>query len=114
MLEFNVARSIVVVADPPRIHALINDLHHWQQWSPWEGADTGIRREFAGPLCGVGARYAWQGNKFAGRGTMEIIGSKPDSIVVSLRFRKPFRATNRDLHPDPGRRRNRGDVAHER
>ncbi len=25
---------------------------------------------------------------------MEIIGSKPDAIVVSLCFRKPFRATN--------------------
>ena len=94
MSEFSVARSTVVIADPPQIHALINDLHHWQQWSPWERLDAAIRRQYAGPHFGVGARYTWDGNKYAGRGTMEIIASKPDAIIVAMRFIRPFRAIN--------------------
>lgn len=94
MLEITVDRSIVVIADPPQIHALINDLHQWQTWSPWEGIDPDLRREYAGPEAGVGARYTWWGNKKAGSGDMEITSSVPDRVTVALRFVKPFKAVN--------------------
>lgn len=94
MSQFEVARSTVMVADPPEIHGLINDLRHWQDWSPWEGLDAELARDYTGPDAGVGSHYAWSGNKKAGSGNMEIIGSTPDAIDVRVSFLKPFRSTN--------------------
>ena len=62
------------------MHALINDFHEWTAWSPWEGLDPDLQRTYSGPDAGVGAHYAWQGNRKAGEGTMEITGSAPDRI----------------------------------
>ncbi|KQY63712.1 MULTISPECIES: SRPBCC family protein [unclassified Nocardioides] len=94
MSEFKVERSTVVVADPPRIHGLINDFRQWQGWSPWEGLDPDLDRTYSGPESGEGSHYAWSGNKRAGSGTMVITASEPDRIGVALRFLKPWKATN--------------------
>ena len=51
-----------------RVHALVNDFHEWQQWSPWEDLDPQMRRTYSGPDAGVGAAYAWEGNRKAGQG----------------------------------------------
>lgn len=94
MAEFEVARSTTIAADPARVHGLVNDLHAWQQWSPWEEIDPQLSRDYSGPGSGVGARYAWDGNKKAGKGSMEITGSTPERIDVDLAFEKPWKAHN--------------------
>ncbi len=103
MAAFEMSRSTTVAAPPERVHALLDDFHQWQRWSPWEGLDPDLQRTFTGPAKGVGSHYAWSGNKKAGQGTMEIIESTPSAVVVDLRFLKPFEATNVtrfDLTPD--------------
>src|SRR3546814_17113598 len=102
MSTFEVARSVNVVADPQQIHRLIDDFREWQRWSPWEGVDPSMKRDYSGAKTGQGARYAWVGNRRAGAGSMEITASTPDRIDVALAFQKPFRATNQvrfDLKP---------------
>jgi len=94
MAAFEMSRSTTVAAPSARIHALVDDLHAWQTWSPWEGIDPDLQRTYTGPDQGVGAHYAWSGNKKAGEGTMEILESTPSSVVCDLRFLKPFEATN--------------------
>jgi hypothetical protein len=94
MAEFEVVRQIVIAAEPARIHGLINDFHEWIAWSPWEDLDPEIRRMYSGPDAGVGARYAWEGNRRAGRGTMEITSSTEQEIRITLDFEKPFKSTN--------------------
>lgn len=94
MAAFEMTRSTTIVAPPERIHPLLDDFRAWQQWSPWEGLDPDLQRTFTGPERGVGAHYAWKGNKKAGSGTMEIIESSPQAVAVDLRFLKPFEATN--------------------
>ena len=47
------------------------------RWSPWEDIDPALRAPTAGPTKGVGARYAWSGNRKAGAGSMEITGPTP-------------------------------------
>ncbi|KRF17755.1 transcriptional regulator [Nocardioides sp. Soil797] len=94
MSEFEVVRSIVVVADPQQVHAMVNDFTEWQKWSPWEGIDPDLERTYSGPASGAGARYAWSGNKKAGSGDMEITGSTPDQIVANVHFHRPFKANN--------------------
>ncbi|WP_063051618.1 SRPBCC family protein [Nocardia arthritidis] len=94
MAEFEVVRSAVVTAEPARVHKLINDFHKWVEWSPWEDLDPQLQRSYSGADTGVGARYAWSGNRKAGAGSMEIIGSTDREIGVRLDFLKPMKATN--------------------
>ena len=94
MAEFTYVRETHIDADPGRVHALINDFRNWQQWSPWEGLDPDLQREYSGPGQGVGAHYTWRGNKKAGEGSMEITDSNPQQIDIKLSFLKPWKATN--------------------
>lgn len=71
----------------------IVDLRRWQSWSPWEGLDPDLRRTYSGADSGVGAVYAWEGNRKAGKGRMEITGVEPDtSVTIDLQFLKPFKS----------------------
>ena len=91
--SFEVTRSTEIQADPARVHDLVNDFHEWPAWSPWEGLDPDLQRTYSGPSSGVGAHYAWQGNRKAGEGSMEITGSGTEQIEIELAFLKPFRNT---------------------
>lgn len=93
--EFLVERSAVINAEAATVFDLINDFHRWTTWSPWEGVDPAMQRTYSGPESGVGASYAWSGNKKAGSGSMKITESVPGSrVVLDLSFLKPFKAQN--------------------
>ena len=94
MPAFEVSRSTTIDADPARVHALVDDFHRWVEWSPWEGLDPAMQRTYTGPTSGVGAAYAWKGNRKAGEGHMTITGSSPERVEVELVFMKPMDATN--------------------
>jgi len=91
--SFEVTRSTTVAADPARVHGLIDDFHQWTAWSPWEDLDPNLSRTYTGPSSGVGAHYAWRGNRRAGEGSMEITSSSPERIDIELAFLKPMRNT---------------------
>ena len=93
--DYEVVRTTTVRADPARVHALVDDFHRWSQWSPWEDLDPAMERTYVGPDSGVGARYAWRGNRKAGQGSMEITGSEPERVEIDLHFLKPFRSSQR-------------------
>jgi hypothetical protein len=90
---FEVQRSTTIAADPARVLGLIDDFHHWTEWSPWEDLDPALSRSYSGPDSGVGAHYAWKGNRRAGEGWMEITDSAPDRVEIELAFMKPMRNT---------------------
>ncbi len=94
MADFSLSRSTRIQAGVTQVHALLDDFREWQKWSPWEGVDPAIHREYTGPDHGVGSTYRWSGNKKAGEGEMAITESTPTSVVVDLEFLKPFKATN--------------------
>lgn len=94
MADFSMSRRITIDAEPARIHALLEDFREWQKWSPWEGLDPQLHREYSGPDHGVGSTYHWSGNRKAGEGEMAIIESTQSSVVVDLAFLKPFKASN--------------------
>ncbi len=77
--SFRIERSAVIKAPPEKIFALINDLHQWTAWSPWEGIDPALKRSYSGAPSGKGAAYAWEGNNKVGSGRMEILESVPVS-----------------------------------
>ena len=92
---FRVERSLDIQAASQKIFPLVDDLQQWRSWSPYEDKDPAMQRSFSGPARGVGAAYAWSGNREVGAGRMEITTSIPDRhIVMRLDFLKPFKATN--------------------
>jgi hypothetical protein len=92
--SFEVSRSTGISATAEAIHHLIDDFHQWRAWSPWEDLDPALQRSYSGSDAGVGARYAWKGNRKAGEGSMVITGSSPERIDIEIAFVKPFRNTN--------------------
>ena len=54
-----------------------------------------MRREHGGAPRGVGAVYAWDGNRHVGAGRMEIIESAaPSRVRIKLDFIRPFEGHN--------------------
>jgi hypothetical protein len=94
MGDFEVVRSTTIAAAPERVHGLIDDFRAWRRWSPWEDVDPDLKRDYSGPESGAGARYAWEGNRKAGKGSMEIVSSTPERIDMRLVFEKPWKAIN--------------------
>ena len=92
---FRVQRSAAIKASPDKIFALINDLHAWSSWSPYEKKDPAMKRTFGGASAGKGAVYEWDGDKNVGKGRMEITESSPPArILIKLDFFKPFEGHN--------------------
>lgn len=94
MPDFAMSRSTTINAPADRVRSHLNDFREWQAWSPWEGLDSNLKRTYSGPETGVGSHYAWDGNKKAGVGTMEITASTPSRVEIALEFLAPFKATN--------------------
>lgn len=93
--SFRVQRSLAIAAPPAKIFPLINDLHAFQTWSPYEKKDPAMKRTYSGPASGPGAAYAWQGNKDIGIGSMQITEAvEPDRVRMKLDFLEPFEAHN--------------------
>jgi Polyketide cyclase / dehydrase and lipid transport len=92
--SFSISRAVNIKAPPEKIAPLINDFHHMQTWSAWEKIDPAMKRTYSGASSGVGAHYAWQGNKNIGSGSMKITESSPTKIAIKLDFTAPFEAHN--------------------
>jgi uncharacterized protein YndB with AHSA1/START domain len=93
--SFRVQRTASIKAPPEKIFPLINDLHSWGAWSPWEKLDPAMKRTHSGAASGKGAVYEWAGNGEVGAGRMEIVEASPPSAVrIKLDFLKPFEAHN--------------------
>ncbi len=93
--NFRVARSTFVAAPAGDAFAQVNDLHKWQEMSPYTKLDPNAKYTFGGPPEGKGATLAWAGNSKVGEGRMTIIESRPSQLVrMKLEFLKPFQVTN--------------------
>ena len=88
---FRVQRSESIKAPPEKIYPLITDFRAWPTWSPWEKMDPAMTRPLSGAPSGVGAVYAWDGDRNIGKGRMEITEATPPSrVAIALDFEKPF------------------------
>lgn len=89
--HYTIQRSATVAAAPSTVHALVDDMHRFPEWSPWQKLDPAMKVTHGGPPAGVGATYHWVGNKDAGEGRMTITESTPgEAVVMKLEFIKPF------------------------
>jgi hypothetical protein len=90
---YKVERSTKIDAPPAVVFDQLEDLKAWSVWSPWDKRDPQMKKTFQGPARGVGAAYAWEGNKEVGKGKMTITESQPPTQVkYKLEFIEPFAA----------------------
>ncbi len=90
--ESRVSRSTTISAPPAAVFAHVNDFHMWEAWSPWEKVDPAVKKTYGGSPTGVGATYAWEGNKEVGAGNMKIIESRPGELIrIHMEFLKPMK-----------------------
>jgi hypothetical protein len=93
--NFRVTRSATIPARAELVFAQVNDLHKFQDWSPWAKIDPACKLTYDGPPAGTGASFAWTGNNQVGEGRMTVIESRPGELVrFKLEFLRPFKATN--------------------
>jgi Polyketide cyclase / dehydrase and lipid transport len=91
---FHVERSITINAAAEKIFPLINDFHAWNEWTPYN-KDPAMQKTFSGAEQGVGAHYAWQGNKDVGKGDIHITASTPPhKVELNLHMIEPFEGGN--------------------
>jgi len=93
--EFRLTRTSTLAAPPAVVFAQVNDLHKWEAWSPWAKLDPAMKQTYEGAPSGIGAVYAWTGNKKVGTGRMTLTENRPGEMVrLRLEFLKPFACTN--------------------
>lgn len=91
---FHVERSVLIKATPEAIFPHINDLHQWDAWTPYN-KDPAMTKTHSGSPAGVGARYAWEGDKRVGKGEISIRETQPPhKLVFDLHMIKPFEGRN--------------------
>ncbi len=79
--KVRVARSVDIAAPPATVYAIVNNYRVFGKWSPWLAKDPDMKIEFSGARSGVGAKYAWSGNRNVGSGNQEIVAAVPDRQV---------------------------------
>lgn len=78
--EFHVSRTVVVNADPAKVHALTGDLKRWDEWAPWKDNDPTIVTTYGATTTGVGASQSWTGED--GEGRLTFTKSDPATGVA--------------------------------
>jgi polyketide cyclase/dehydrase/lipid transport protein len=100
---YHVERSAKIEAPADLIFAEVNDFRTLPEWSPWAKLDPAMQTTISTPSTGVGATYAWQGNKKVGKGKMTVTESQaPTHVKERLEFLEPFASTaDADFHIKP-------------
>jgi len=89
--DFRVERRLLIKAPPEKLFRYIDNLHGFNEWSPFLEKDPQLKGTFSGPDAGPGAKYEWLGNSAVGQGAMEIQSHVPNQqVLVKMNYIKPF------------------------
>ena len=89
--DYSVTRSLAIAAPPDALFPHVNELKKWEPWNPWGKIDPAMKLTYEGPPSGLGAAYAWVGNRDVGEGRMTITASRPNEFIqFKLEFFKPM------------------------
>lgn len=76
--QVEIKRNLVIHATPAQVHPLIENLKHWEAWTPWgPEVDPTVVYTYSGAEKGVGAEFSWKGEKM-GEGSMIL--TKSDAV----------------------------------
>lgn len=80
-----VQRSAVIDRSPEQVQAYAGDLKNMMVWSTWAKMDPNQKVDFPTPASGVGAYWAWEGEK-TGKGKLTNTKVEPGRIEQDLEF----------------------------
>jgi uncharacterized protein YndB with AHSA1/START domain len=79
-----VTRSTEIAAPPDKVFAIVGDLRHFNEFSPWADLDPDIKYTFEGPESGAGQKMTWTSdNADVGSGSQTITKYEPPNFVES-------------------------------
>ncbi len=88
MATMKIKEHINIKASPKKIFPILNDLNHWQSWSPWTIAEP----EAEVKVSADGKSHTWDG-KIIGAGELTIAGEvENESIAYDLNFLRPWKS----------------------
>ncbi|HET7795809.1 MAG TPA: SRPBCC family protein [Rhizobacter sp.] len=98
-----VERSLRIDAPPDTLQPLINDLHAFNTWNPYNRKDPLMKGSYRGPSAGPGAAFDFDGDKNVGKGTISIVAPRgPGMVSMTLDMHAPMEAHNNvDFHLVP-------------
>ncbi len=76
--SYQVSRSIVIAAPKAEVHATLQDVTTWKDWSafvPFGDSAADVRSRFEGPQAGVGAIWIWGRNLADKPARFEVMAS---------------------------------------
>lgn len=84
--ELKTTQSIVINTVPYIVFDQVNNLEHWNSWSPWKLRDPNMEQEFSENPVGKGAIVRWKSDS-EGSGEQTIVASNaPEMIRIALAF----------------------------
>ena len=84
--ELKTSQSIVINTVPYVVFDQVNNLEHWNSWSPWKLRDPNMEQEFSENPVGKDAIVRWK-SESEGAGEQTIVESKaPGRIKIALVF----------------------------
>lgn len=93
--HWTIQRQGAIPGAPAKVFPYMDDLHKFNEWSPWAKLDPTMKLTYGGPTSGSGSNFSWQGNGKVGVGKMTITESRPNDLIRwQLDFYKPFRCNN--------------------
>jgi len=82
--ESHIERSVVIHASPGAVFPYFNNLHNFNEWSPWHSMDSAAVFSYEGPESGVGAKASWKSSDTRfGEGSQWILESEENHRVKS-------------------------------
>ena len=75
-------RTIEINAPACNVHAVVHQIHRFNEYSAWAKKDPSATYVFEGPDVGVGAKMSWSGNeKSVGKGSITLAKDEPCTAV---------------------------------
>lgn len=82
--DWSVLRNGQVAGAPADVHAVVENLSTWPDWSYWsKETDPEAAFTFSGPESGVGCTWSWTSEGELGTGTMKVVSS---SVAAGMRY----------------------------
>ncbi len=93
--SMHIERSALIKASADKVHPLINDLHSFNTWNPYNKKDVAMTVTYRGPATGPGSAFDFDGDKSAGKGSISIVEpAGPNRVSMKLDMSSPMEAHN--------------------
>jgi len=94
--QYSIKREIIINRPLGEVFDFVRHLTNQEKFNKWVMTDPNMKKELRGTDGTVGFVYAWNGNKAAGEGELEITGLREgERVDTEVRFVRPFKSIAR-------------------